>query len=151
MKQVPQDFLKVNVSDLSDTLAHLRRSADIIERLARDLHSRNATTGVPAARHAESMTNAIRWWLSATPKQRMDYKATKATSTTDIMPVAFFRNRLKRVASYRDDRRGADTAIKAQLDLYCEMGYLRELSREESLKMGSTIGGLYAIGREFPG
>jgi hypothetical protein len=140
----------VDHQDPCVTLEHAEWAIRLIEHSSSRVFSRYDRGATGPAERDEHLDVAIRWWLQATPKQRADAKATKATEATDIMPFNFFRKRLKRVSAYREDRRGLDAAVKAQLDTYCEIGYLRKLSREEATKMGSSVAGLYAIGPEFP-
>lgn len=140
-----------NYRDPRVTLECAQWATALVSHCVRKVLSRFTRGTAGKQQRDEPLDNAIIWYLRATPKQRLDYKATRQTAETDIMPFNYFRNRLKRVAAYRDDRRGLDVAIKAQLDVYCEIGYLRKLTREESVKLGSTIGGLYAVGPEFAG
>lgn len=122
----------------------------IVSHCVTRVHNRFQRGAAGRTQKDEPLDNAIRWWLTATPEQRLRCKGTKATAETNIMPFNFFRNRLRKLAAYKEDRRGADVAIEQQLALFCDIGYLRRLSREESSKMGSTIGGLYSVGPEFP-
>jgi hypothetical protein len=141
----------VNHRDPIVTLEHAQWAIRVVEHCANGIYNRYRDGGMGSGQRDEPLDTAIKWWLRATPKQRIAYNATKATAETDVMPLAFFRNRLKRVAAYRDDRRGVDAAVEAQLSIYCKIGYLRKLSREESVEMGSSVSELYVVGPEFKG
>ena len=61
-------------------------------------------------------------------KRIRSYKCPEAMAEFDVIPLSYIRTRLRRMSSFRNDRRGFKRAMQDALELAVQSGELIELS-----------------------
>ena len=87
------------------------------------------------------------------------FQTTRATKTVDInsvmfkdkiIPYAIAWQRVSGLSSFKNDRLGVKAALKNNIQLFIDLGYLVEISKHDLAKKYGYSGNAYGIGNSWP-
>lgn len=88
-------------------------------------------------------------YLKMTPKARLQYRIPQKLADQQLIPLIYIRRYLMQRASFKNDRRGGNLAIKMLLDTMVDEESLQILSPSQGRELFDSKSPIYALGQHY--
>lgn len=92
---------------------------------------------------------AVEDYFGMTAKRRMEYGVPQEAAEVQVVPLAYLRRRCRPLASFRNDRRGANAALASVLKAMVDGGDLRAVPLAQAAQQFKTTVPLYVTGETW--
>lgn len=92
------------------------------------------------------LRRAVNDYLALRVNARREYQIAERIIEHPIVPIGYLRRRLRGLASFRNDRRGANAALAAIIKALCEAGELQQVPPLQAIQEFGINTPLYTIG-----
>lgn len=118
-----------------------------IAKILRQFSSGNVGTG--DTRMEADLRRVVDNYMHMPAKTRQDYKVPSTLKELPVVPLSYLRRCCRPLASFRNDRRGANAALAAILKAMVEAGELNMVPPAQAVQQFATTVPLYVIGTSW--